>query len=146
MTVNIQFTRPLFAMIKSQKFNPPPSFPAKSLSAAEREAYILGMKLTCAFELLISASSPWSEKVLELWHAEKEREVDDIAMKGWEENSEEISGEEWMSLSAEDIRKIMKEDKGEEEQVREMIANLERVMEGESGFEGIDDGCVDSTS
>jgi len=146
VTVNIQFTRPLFAMIKSQKFNPPPSFPAKSLSAAERETYNLGMKLTCAFELLISSSSPWSEKVLELWHAEKERKVDDIAMRGWVENSEEISGEEWMSLSAEDIRRIIKEDKGEEEQVREMIANLERFMEGESGFEGIDDGYVDSTS
>ena len=100
------------------------------------------MKLTCAFELLISSSSLWSEKVLELWHAEKERKVDDIALKAWEENCEEISGEEWMSLSAEDVRRIMKEDRGEEEQVREMIANLERFMEGESGFEGIDDGYV----
>ena len=139
MTVNIQFSRPLYAMIKSQKFNPPPSFPAKSLSAAERETYNLGIKLTCAFELLSSSSSPWAEKILELWHGENERKVDDIAMRAWDENCEEPSGEEWMSLSAEDVRRIMAEDKGEEEQVKEMIANLERFMGGESGFEGIDD-------
>jgi len=139
VTVNIQFSRPLYAMIKSQKFNPPPSFPAKSLSACERDSYNLGIKLTCAFELLISSTSPWSSKVLELWHTEKERKVDDSAMKGWDENCEEVSAEEWMSLSAEDVRRIMKEDKSEEEQVKEMIANLERFMEGESGFEGIDD-------
>jgi hypothetical protein len=129
-------------MIKSQKFTPPPSFPAKSLSASERETYNLGMKFTCAFELLISSSSPWSEKVLELWHAERERKVDDIAMRGWEENCEEVDSEEWMSLSAEDVRRIMAEDKGEEEQVKDMIANLERFMQGESGFEGIDDEYV----
>jgi hypothetical protein len=42
----------------------------------------------------------------------------------------------------------MKEARSEEEQIREMIANLEGFMEGESGIEGIDDEyfpvrCVD---
>ena len=139
MTVNIQFSRPLYAMIKSQKFNPPPAFPARSLSATEREMYSLGIKLTCAFELLASSSPPWSERVVELWNAEKEKKVDDIRMKGWDENCEEPDSEEWMTLSAEDVKRIMAEDKGEEDQIKEMIANLERFMEGESGFEGIED-------
>jgi hypothetical protein len=129
-------------MLKSQKFNPPPSFPALSLSAKERETYSLGMKLTCAFELVASSGSDWGRRVLELWNAEKEKKVDDVAMRSWVENLEEVDGEEWMILSAEDIQRIMAEDKGEEEQIKDMIANLEKFMEGESGFEGIDDGYV----
>lgn len=67
------------------------------------------------------------------------KKVDDIMMKGWEENCEEPGSEEWMTLSAEDVKRIMAEDKTEEEQIKEMIANLGKFMEGESGFEGIDD-------
>jgi predicted secreted protein len=65
--------------------------------------------------------------------------VEDAEIKEWAENCEEPSDEEWMTLSAEDVKRIIAEDKSEEEQVREMIANFERFMEGESGFEGIDD-------
>ena len=138
MIVNIQFSKPLYAMIKLQKFNPPPSFPALSLSVKEREMYSLGIKLTCAFELLASSTSPWSTRLLSLWNVEKERKIDDIVIKQWEENCEEVDGEEWMTLSGEDVKNIMSEDKSEEEQVREMIANMGQFMEGESGFEGID--------
>jgi hypothetical protein len=139
VTVNIQFSRPLFAMIKSQKFTPPPAFPARDLSASEREMYSLGIKLTCAFELLASSDSPWSQRIIDLWNTEKDRVVEDAEIKEWAENCEEPSDEEWMTLSAEDVKRIIAEDKSEEEQVREMIANFERFMEGESGFEGIDD-------
>jgi hypothetical protein len=139
VTVNIQFSRPLYAMIKSQKFNPPPAFPARSLSANEREMYNLGIKLTSAFELLAASDSSWSQRVVDLWNIEKGERVDDLTIRGWEENCEEPSGEEWMNLSAEDIKRIMAEDKGEEEQIKEMIASLGKFMEGESGFEGIDD-------
>src|SRR5271170_3967813 len=114
VTVNVQFSRPLFAMIKSQKFTPPPAFPARALSASEREMYSLGIKLTCAFELLASSDSRWTKRVLDVWNTEKERVVEDAELKEWAE-------------------------KCEEEQVRAMIANFERFMEGESGFEGIDD-------
>jgi hypothetical protein len=126
-------------MIKSQKFNPPPAFPPRSLSAGEREMYSLGIKLTCAFELLAASSSTWSEHVVDLWNAEKVEEVDDMTIKKWEENCEEPDGEEWMTLSGEDIKRIMAENKTEEEQIREMIANMSNMMEDESGFEGIDD-------
>jgi hypothetical protein len=124
-------------MLKSQKFNPPPAFPPRELSAAERETYQMGIKLTCAFELLCS-SSLRSKQVLDIWNIEKQRKVNDHQMKGWDENQEEPGDEEWMNLSAEDVKRIMAEDKSEEEQVKEMIANLEKFMEGESGFEGID--------
>jgi|SRR5579871_4263909 len=127
-------------MLKSQKFNPPPSFPPRELSASEREMYQLGIKLTCAFELLCGSSSSWSQRVLDVWNVEKERKVNDFQMREWEDNIEEPGSEEWLTLSAEDVKRIMAEDKSEEEQVQEMIANLEKFMEGESGFEGIDDG------
>jgi hypothetical protein len=126
-------------MIKSQKFNPPPSFPARDLSATEREMYSLGIKLTCAFELLATSSSPWSRRVLDTRNEEKMKKVDDIMIRGWEENCEEPGSEDWMILSAEDVKRIMGEDKSEEEQIKEMIASLGKFMEGESGFEGIDD-------
>jgi hypothetical protein len=126
-------------MLKSQKINPPPSFPARDLSAIDRESYSLGIKLTCAFELLASSSSPWSQRLRDTWNEEKMKKVDDITMRGWEENCEEQGSEEWMTLSAEDVKRIMGEDKSEEEQIKEMIANLGKFMEGESGFEGIDD-------
>ena len=126
-------------MLKSQRFNPPPSFPPRSLSAAERESYSLGIKLNCAFELLASSTSSWSQRVVDVWNIEKQRKVDDIQIRGWDENIEEPGSEEWMTLSAEDVKRIMAEDKSEEDQVKEMIANLEKFMEGESGFEGIDD-------
>jgi hypothetical protein len=129
-------------MIKSQKFNPPPAFPPRSLSAEEREMYSLGIKLTCAFELLASSPSSWSERLVELWNAEKAEEVDDVRIKKWEENYEEPDNEEWMTLSGEDIKRIMAENKSEEEQIKEMIANMSRMMEDESGFEGIDDEYV----
>jgi len=139
VTVNIQFSRPLFAMLKSQKFNPPPAFPARDLSAFEREMYSLGIKLTCAFELLASSESPWTQRVVDLWNREKERAVKDTEIQAWPENCEEPDNEDWMTLSAEDVKRIIAEDKSEEEQVRKMIANFERFMEGESGFEGIND-------
>jgi hypothetical protein len=126
-------------MIKSQKFNPPPSFPPRDLSAAEREMYSLGIKLTCAFELLASSTSSWSERVVDLWNAEKGNKVSDITIKEWDENCEEPDSEAWMTLSSEDVKRIKAEDKSEEEQIKEMIANLGHFMEGESGFEGIDD-------
>jgi hypothetical protein len=130
-------------MLKSQNFYPPPSFPARDLSATDRESYSLGIKLTCAFELLASSSSPWSQRLRDTWDAEKLKKVDDIMMRGWEENCEEPGSEEWMTLSAEDVKRIMGEDKSEEEQIKEMIANLGKFMEGESGFEGIDDEFED---
>jgi len=126
-------------MIKSQKFNPPPSFPPQDLSAAEREMYSLGIKLTCAFELLASSTTSWSERVVDLWNVEKGNKVSDIMIQGWDENCEESDTEEWMTLSGEDVKRIMAENKSEEEQIKEMIANLGHFMEGESGFEGIDD-------
>lgn len=126
-------------MIKSQKFNPPPSFPPRSLSINEREMYSLGIKLTCAFELLASSASLWSERVVDLWNAEKEKKADDIMIKGWEENCEEPDNEDWMTLTNDDITRIMAQDKSEEDQIKDMIADLGRFMKGESGFEGIDD-------
>jgi predicted secreted protein len=72
--------------------------------------------------------------------------VEDAEIKEWAENCEEPSDEEWMTLSAEDVKRIIAEDKSEEEQVREMIANFERFMEGESGFEGIDDDFAEFDS
>jgi hypothetical protein len=132
-------------MIKSQKFSAPPSFPPLSLSAAEREAYSLGIKLSCAFEILAASDSTWSERLNELYEAEQEHMIDDIQMQSWIENCEEPDGEEWMVLSTEDVRKMMAEDKGEEEQIKEMIANLEMFMEGESGFEGIDEEYISNS-
>jgi hypothetical protein len=146
ITANIQCSRPLFAMLKSQKFNPPPAFPARDLSASEREMYSLGIKLTCAFELLASSDSSWTQRIVDLWNTEKERAATDAEIEEWTENCEDPSDEAWMTLSAEDVRRIMAEDKSEEEQVREMIANFERFIEGESGFEGIDDEFEDFDS
>jgi hypothetical protein len=51
--------------------------------------------------------------------------------------------EDWMTLSNDDITKIMGESGNEEDQVREMIENLSKFMEGESGFEGIGDDGFD---
>jgi hypothetical protein len=143
VTVNVQFSRPLFTIIKLQKFSPPPAFLPQSLSAPEREAYELGIKLTCAFELVASSSSPWSERIVEVWKEEKEKKVDDLVLKSWDENCIEPNDETWMALSNEDITRIIGEDGNEEEQVREMIANLSKIMEGESGFEGIGDDEFD---
>jgi len=142
--VNVQFSRPLFALIKSQRFNPPPAFPVFNMSAAEREMYSLGIKLTCAFEMLAISSSSRSQQVIDLWNAEKARKQNDAVIKEWTENLEEPSSEEWMILSAEDVQKIRAEDKNEEDQIREMIENMKKFMEGESGFEGIDDEYVSS--
>jgi hypothetical protein len=105
--------------------------------------YSLGIKLTCTFELLATSSSPWSQRVLDAWNEEKIKKVDDIMIRGWEENCEEPGSEDWMILSAEDVKRIMGEDKSEEEQIKEMIASLGKFMEGESGFEGIDDDFDD---
>ena len=110
-----------------------------TLSAAEREAYSLGIKLTAAYELLATSATAWGQRILDLHTEETQKKVDDITIKAWEENCEEPDGEEWMVLSSEDVRRIMDEDKGEEEQIKDMIANLEKFMEGESGVEGIDD-------
>jgi hypothetical protein len=143
VTVNVQFSRPLFAMIKLRKFSSPPAFPPQSLSASDREAYELGIKLTCAFELLASSSSPSSESVVDLWNLEKLRKVDDTALTSWDENCVKPSNEDWMTLSNDDITKIMGESGNEEDQVREMIENLSKFMEGESGFEGIGDDGFD---
>jgi hypothetical protein len=126
-------------MIGLRGFRPPPSFPPRDLSAEEREMYSLGIKLTCAFELLASSKSPWSERVVDLWNAESAKKVDDIAIKEWDENCEERDSEEWMTLSGEDVKRIMAEDKSDEDHIKDMIAELSRFMEGESGFEGIDD-------
>ena len=126
-------------MIKAEKFNPPPAFPPRDLSVTEREMYSLGIKLTAAFELLATSKSPWSKTLFDLWNAEKEQAVSDITIKQWEENCEEPDSENWMILSSEDINMLRAEDVSEEEQVKKMIANLGKFMEGESGFEGIDD-------
>jgi hypothetical protein len=104
--------------------------------------YNMGIKLTCALELLASSGTSWSETLLGTWAAEKSESLSDISLNGWEENHLQPDSEEWMNLSTEEIRKIMAEDKGEEEQVKEMIENLRKLMEGESGFEGIDDESV----
>ena len=104
--------------------------------------YTLGIKLTCAFELLASSPLSWSERVVELWNAEKVEEADDMTIKKWDENYEEPDNEEWMTLSSDDVKRIMAEDKTEEEQIKEMIATMSAMMERESGFEGIDDEYV----
>jgi hypothetical protein len=144
VTVNVQFSRPLFAMIKLQKFSSPPDFSPQSLSASDREAYELGIKLTCAFEILASSSSPLSKAVVDLRNKEKSKKVDDTELTSWDENRLKPSNEDWMTLSNEDITKIMGSGGNEEDQVREMIENLSKFMEGESGFEGIgDDGFDD---
>ena len=72
--------------------------------------YSLGIKLTCAFELLAASSSSWSERVVELWNAEKFEVVDDKTIKKWDENCEEPDDEEWMTLSGEDVKRIMSEE------------------------------------
>jgi SGT1 protein len=143
VTGNVQFSRPLFAMIKLQKFSPPAAFPPRSLSASDRGAYELGIKLTCAFELLASSSSPSSKSVVDLWNEEKTKKVDDTTLTSWDENCIEPSNEDWMTLSNEDITRIMGEGGNEEDQVKEMIENLSKFMEGESGFEGIGDDEFD---
>lgn len=127
-------------MIKTEKFYPPPAFPPKDLSATEREMYSLGMKLTCAFELLATSSSSWSQRVICLWNEEKGLTASDAEVKRWEENCEEPDSEEWMTLSIEEVNRMLEEDMGEEEQVKKIIAEMSKIMEGESGFEGIDDG------
>jgi len=143
-------------MIKFQRFNPPPSFPPRDLTAKDREAYSLGIKLTCAFELLSTSTSPWRERLVHVRTEESGRKAEEAEIRSWDENCGEADGEEWMMLSSEDIQRIVAEEKGEEDKIREMISNLEKLMEGESGFEGIDDddedddecfldfGCVDS--
>jgi len=88
----------------------------------------------------------WGSRIIDLANEEGGKKVGDVEIAGWAENLEMPDGEEWMVLSAEDVQRIMKEDGSEEEQVREMIANLERFMEGESGFEGIDDEFEDFES
>ncbi|KAH6581104.1 hypothetical protein BASA61_009227 [Batrachochytrium salamandrivorans] len=46
------FTKILFAQLKSQRFYPPPKFRLPSQSDPEFQAYELGMKLTCGFEMV----------------------------------------------------------------------------------------------
>jgi hypothetical protein len=126
-------------MIKPAKFNPPPSFPPRSLSSSEREMYNLGIKITCALELLTSSNSQWSKDLIDIWNVERLKLVNDERINAWEENQEQVDDEQWMTLSADDVRKIMAENKSEDDQVKDMIEQLSKFMEGESGFEGIDD-------
>ena len=118
VTTSVHFSRVLYAQLKSQRFEPPPSwqhlFHEKCESATQSNMARLemGMKLTCGFEMLVAEAHKHKSRVVrELALVLEDLEEDgaeclptDEKIMSWP-NSQLDNSESWLNINYEDFER-----------------------------------------
>ncbi|KAM0427175.1 hypothetical protein ACHAPT_007602 [Fusarium lateritium] len=131
ITVSVRFSKVLFAQLRSQRFDAPPTW-QDVIQKAQKEApsgeadkitarLDIGMKLTCGFEMLAAkAAKSKSRAVRELAIVLEDLEEDgddalptDQDIKSWEDATRDDS-EAWMDINYEDFEKELDGKRGTE--------------------------------
>ena len=171
VTASVRFTRVGYAQLKSQDFPAPSLWVGTLPSSGDRTAYeraVMGMKLTCGFEMLLSdpqnrdrTSVREMKMILEdIDTGDDELPSNEEIEKSW---SKEEDDEKWLDISFEDLdRELRGRDKGADgepkggdfgdtnaqENLQRIVARFEEFLKDSSaGFEGadfIDDFASDS--
>lgn len=125
VTVSVRFTRVLFAQLRSQRFDPPPTW-APLISSAETKAAAdmsedaqrllsqleMGMKVTCGFEMLAKKASKSDNRVIrEVGIILEDLEEDgdsvlptDADISTWKDANRE-DDDSWMDINYEDFER-----------------------------------------
>ncbi|KAF7191466.1 Protein ecdysoneless-like [Pseudocercospora fuligena] len=157
VTVSVKFTKVGFAQLRSQIFDAPPAWTGV-IPRLQDEKVLMGMKLACGFEILLSDLQNQDkrevrEMKLLLEDIESGEEVlpDDAEISTWPQTEDD---EEWLDIDYNDFEKELsgksgsgqqatKEgfgDKGAQENLRKMVSRFEDFLkDDEAGADGIDD-------
>lgn len=124
VTMSIRFTRVLYAQLKSQQFEPPPTWKPIIANAAkdpEKQADLarieLGLKVTSGYEMLLTDTKNESNRRVRemriLLEDLQEDEVlpNDAEIARWEDISRE-DGESWLDINFEDFERELDGSKG----------------------------------
>ncbi|CAZ81644.1 unnamed protein product [Tuber melanosporum] len=170
VTTSVRFTKVLYAQLKSQEFEPP-SGSGFEVSPDMPTVNMIGIKLACGFEMLISDNA--APQVSSKARKNIVRRVKDILQTKTPPTDEEISswpqridGEDWLDINYEDLERDLsgrnadpsgssrgaKEaesgwgDKQAEETLKKMVKRFEAFLNDEdAGVEGaeVDDMDID---
>ncbi|EON65098.1 hypothetical protein W97_04333 [Coniosporium apollinis CBS 100218] len=112
VTTSVRFTKVGFAQLQSQEFPPPAAWKDRmpqSASAKEASRVETGMKLTCAFEMLVADPQNQSRKtvreirvLLEDVESGEEKLPGDEEIKGWGGGEDD---EAWLDINFEDFER-----------------------------------------
>ncbi|EME77643.1 uncharacterized protein MYCFIDRAFT_44941 [Pseudocercospora fijiensis CIRAD86] len=157
VTVSLKFTKVGFAQLRSQIFDAPPAWTG-IIPRLQDEKVMVGMKLACGFEILLSDPQNQDnrevrEMKLLLEDIESGEEVlpDDAEISSWPKTE---GDEKWLDIDYNDFEKELSGkaasgqqttkdgfgDKGAQENLRKMVSRFEDFMkDDEAGVDGIDD-------
>lgn len=165
VTTSVRFSKVLFAQLRSQRFDTPPSWQSVSQqvqTASDKEKALArmdtGMKLTCGFEMLaVNAEKSKSRVVRELAIVLEDLQEDgedalpsDEEIKGWKDVTRDDS-EGWLDINYEDFERELdgkrssKPQGGDtgfgdvktQEDLRKMVSRFEAFLnDEEAGVEG----------
>jgi len=169
VTISVKFSKVLYAQLKSQEFEPPSGGGFKA-SHDMSNANVIGMKLTCGFEMLISDNT--APQVSSEARKNMVRRVKDILLKKAPPTDEEIlswprriDGENWLDINYEELERNLSGqsidpsgssrgakkvesgwgDKQAEETLKKMVRRFEAFLSDEdAGAEGAEVGDIDS--
>jgi len=169
VTISAKFTKVLYAQLKSQEFEPPSGGGFKA-SHDMSNANVIGMKLACGFEMLISDNT--APQVSSEARKNMVRRVKDILLKKAPPTDEEISSwprriddENWLDINYEELERNLSGqntdpsgssrgakkvesgwgDKQAEETLKKMVRRFEAFLNDEdAGAEGAEVGGIDS--
>lgn len=157
VTVSVRFTKVGFAQLRSQPFDPPPSWTG-ILPRMQDEKVALGMKLACGFEMLVSDPQNAKKRVVQeikllLEDIDNGEEVlpTDAELTKWPRTQDD---EKWLDIDYNDFEKELsgngrsKEngesdgfgDQSAQQNLRKMVSRFQDFLEDdEAGAEGVGD-------
>jgi hypothetical protein len=159
VTVSVKFTKVGFAQLRSQIFDPPPSW-VGILSRIHDEKVAIGMKLTCGFEMLVTDTQNQAKRVvreikllLEDLENGEEQPPTDVEIAEWPKTQDD---EKWLDIDYNDFEKELSGtaegkssrkprgggfgDEAAQANLQKMVSRFEDFLKDDSaGADGIDD-------
>ncbi|CAK4033575.1 related to regulatory factor Sgt1 [Lecanosticta acicola] len=157
ITVSVKFTKVGYAQLKSQVFDLPPAW-IGILPKMKDEKIVMGMKLTCGFEMLVADPQSRDKRVvreikmlLEDVESGEETLPSEADIKSWPQTQDD---EKWLDIDYNEFEKELSGkggsrgnsrnggfgDQGAQENLRKMVDRFQDfVNDDEAGVEGVDD-------
>ena len=168
VTMSAKFTKVGYAQLKSQQFDPPPSwtdFWSSYNGSKSFEKVNMGMKVACGFEMLMSDPQNQDRKavreikiLLEDLKTGEDQLPSDAEMRTWQIREDD---ESWLDINFEIFEKELRGngkrdsnginqgfgDKGTQDHLRKMVARFQEFMNDDAETEGaqyVDDMDIDN--
>jgi hypothetical protein len=162
VTTSVRFTRVGYAQLKSQEFNPPPTWSdiIKEKSSNDQPRAMIGMKLTCGFEMLMSDKLHQDKRavreigiLLEDLDSGDEQLPTDKEIATW---SRRDDNDGWMDIDFNDFERELAGksanaantgegfgDKAAQESLKKLVSRFEDFLNDEDA--GVDGAEIDET-